>query len=147
MNRNRLWLVLIVLVLVIGGFFMLRPKGTQPTQTAAPTVQLATAQRKPFDVHVLVHGRVGPPPGSTASLAFAVPGRIAGFLVRVGQRVRAGDALVQLDATTYALAVAQARGDLQAGTYGAQSSLAAAQAQVRQGQLRIDAGNAARRRE
>jgi multidrug efflux pump subunit AcrA (membrane-fusion protein) len=141
------WAAIIVLLVAVSLVIALRPKHEVASVAQAPAVSLATAQRTLFHVHVTVHGRVGPPPGSLSQLAFAVSGRIERFDVKVGDRVSAGQPLAELDARPYAFAVSQARGDLQAGSYTAQSDLAAAQAAEKQAQLRVAADNANLQRE
>jgi HlyD family secretion protein len=71
-----------------------------------------------------------------ASLAFQMPGRIQGFAVKEGDKVKQGDVLASLDATAIQLQVAQAQAALtlaqtrldQTKTGGTQADLAAGKA-------------------
>ncbi|MDQ6781489.1 MAG: HlyD family efflux transporter periplasmic adaptor subunit [Candidatus Eremiobacteraeota bacterium] len=132
-NRARLWAVVAGVALIAIIFFVLRHRATQAPAVAAPAVKSTVAKDGTFLLRVAAHGRVGPPPGSTAALAFPVAGRIASIDVRVGDRVSAGQTLAQLDPTPFELAVSQARGDAQsaAGTYSGSGPAAVQSAQAK----------------
>ncbi len=76
-----------------------------------PSVSLVVARLGSIAEIVSAQGRVGPPAGSDAKLAFAVPGLVQSVDVRVGERVVAGQTLARLDPAVLANAVAQARAD------------------------------------
>jgi HlyD family secretion protein len=104
-------------------------------------------------MHVRAQGRVGAPAGSEAKLSFAGSGIVARIDVHVGEAVRAGDALAELDTSGLALDLAQARADasaqprliaaqsrlsaLERGDGSAQSDREAADAAVRQSEERL----------
>jgi HlyD family secretion protein len=122
---RRYWVIALVAVIVIA-FIVMRHRHGQETSTAQPAVQVARAVQGDLPERVVAHGRVGPPPGSSSSLAFAVAGRLESIAVRVGDRVDAGQALAQLDATPFQLAVEQAGGDAQAATANLASTTSSA---------------------
>ena len=143
---RRYWLVVVVaLAIVFAIIFFHRHPAQAPA--AQPAVQVARAVVGDLPVRITAHGRVGPPPGSSSSLAFAVAGRHRDRLGhRVGDRVEAGQALAQLDATPFRLAVAQAGGDAQAASASLQSTTSSAAvrnqeafAAAHQADLKVDA--------
>ena len=121
MNVLRRFWPIILVALVVAAVVYAFHRRSAPAQTAAPAVQLATVRQGTLDVLVTAHGRVGPPPGSSAALAFAVSGRIYSIDVHVGDRVEVGQPLAQLDSEPFVLAVAQARGDADAASGSLQS--------------------------
>ena len=100
MNRRY---VTIFAVLAIGAILFFvgrslvhRPADAAPESGAAsiaarPNVPLATARMGDFVERIDAQGRVGPPAGNDAKLAFAQAGIVASVDVRVGATVRAGD--------------------------------------------------------
>ena len=87
---------------------------------AAPDVPVTAARQGTYVERVDAQGRVGPPAGSSAKLAFAQPGVIASVDVHVGDTVRAGQPLAELDRAALAAAVEGARADARVAraTYG-----------------------------
>jgi RND family efflux transporter MFP subunit len=116
MNALRQYWVLALVAILIVVFIVVRHRHAPEPSTAQPAVQVARATEGDLAVRVAAHGRVGPPPGSSSSLAFSVTGRLESVDVHVGDRVEAGQQLAQLDATPFQLAVAQAGGDAQAAS-------------------------------
>lgn len=112
---RRSW-VFVLAAIVIAVFLLLRHRHAAVAPTAMPAVQVARAVIGDLPVNVEAHGRVGPPPGSSAALAFSVSGRLESIEVRVGDKVDAGQPLARLDATPFRLAVDQAGGDAQAAS-------------------------------
>src|SRR5579872_3525028 len=131
MNAARWWAVVVVAVLVVAVVLIVRHRSSQPSAETRPAVKTTVVSTGVFDVRVSAHGRVGPPPGSSAALAFPVAGRVASIFTHVGDRVTAGQALVQLDLQPFELAVAQARGDAQAAAGGAGGSAAVRSAEAK----------------
>jgi RND family efflux transporter MFP subunit len=125
-------------VLAAGALPLLVPHVASPEPaaavSAAPVVPVARATYARFILRVRAQGRVGAPSGGEAKLAFAGSGIVARIDVRVGEAVRMGQPLAELNTTGIALDVAQARGDAvaAAASYGggtvALRALAAAQA-------------------
>jgi multidrug efflux pump subunit AcrA (membrane-fusion protein) len=167
-------LVAIVAALAIG-FGVLHQHAGQPAGDAndvAPNVPLVTARSGTFVARVDVQGRVGPPAGSSAKLAFAQAGIIQSVDVSVGEAVRAGQPLVELDRAALGATLRGAQADVQvAGAAGGTAAAArlavasdklatletggpaalnsriAAQSVARQAQLRVDADRATVARE
>lgn len=144
---RRIWVVILAVLAIVLIIYFSHRHGPAPSAPQKPSVAIALVKRGLFEVRVSAHGRVGPPPGSTAQLAFPLAGRIAHFDVHVGEHVQVGQPLAELDSTGLALAVAQARGDLESGSYSGQTERAAAEAAVRQAELRVAADRATLTRE
>ncbi|MBV8461459.1 MAG: biotin/lipoyl-binding protein, partial [Candidatus Eremiobacteraeota bacterium] len=146
---RRYWALALVAVAIIV-VVVVRHRHAQEAAPVQPAVQVARAVEGDLLVRVTAHGRVGPPPGSASALAFAVAGRLESVDVRVGDRVQAGQALAQLDAAPFQLAVSQAGGDAQAAaanlasvTSGAAVRNQEAAAATRQADLKVQADRAA----
>jgi len=108
----------IVLVVALAGWWALH-RSSAPPVTARPTgpsVPLATVRAGTLAVTLAATGRVGPPAGSDAKLAFPLSGVLASVAVRVGDRVAAGQELAALDAGNFRNAAAAARAELAAAT-------------------------------
>jgi multidrug efflux pump subunit AcrA (membrane-fusion protein) len=142
----RRWWALVALVLIIVIIVYVNQRRSGDTTPVPPAVQVATATQGTLLVRVAAHGRVGPPPGSSAALAFTVSGRVQRIDVHVGDHVEANQSLVQLEQEPFMLAVAQARGDLEAASGTLQSmtssvTVRAAEAAtlVRQADLKVQA--------
>ena len=135
--RLWLWPAIAVIAVVVAVVIFRATHAPRSATPPPPQVTVAVAKAGYFDVRIEAQGRVGPPAGSTSSLAFAVPGTIASIDVHVGERVAAGQALAQLDDTPYALVVQQAAGDARSASsnYGGgavpQAALQSAQERVR----------------
>jgi RND family efflux transporter MFP subunit len=82
-----------------------------PKTCARPNVPLATAREATLERTLHLTGRVGPVAGTLSKLAFPVPGTLRSIDVRLGEHVAAGEALAQLDSTSYAYAAEAARAD------------------------------------
>ncbi|MDQ6825328.1 MAG: efflux RND transporter periplasmic adaptor subunit [Candidatus Eremiobacteraeota bacterium] len=141
----RWYAVALFAFVAIGIIYVGHHRGRAEGSAAPPAVKTAAARVGVFTVRVSAHGRVGPPPGSQASLAFPIAGRISTFEVRVGDRVAAGQALAELDTTGLTLSVAQARGDAKAaaGGYGG-GAVPSAALQSAQAKLMVARANLAR---
>ncbi len=105
-----LTLVGLLVVLVLAVRFLRRPAAAE--DEAAPAVvsaQTAIARVGDFAVTIEALGKVQPRAGSFAQVAAPAASRVASILVATGDRVRAGQALVQLDESVWALQAQQAR--------------------------------------
>lgn len=126
MKKRLLWsaggiiVVVAAIVFFFHGFSRAQPAAVAPANVA-PSVKLATARTGIFAVRVSAQGRIGPPAGSSAKVAFPAPGILGSIDVRVGESVGAGQPLAELRRGTLANAVAQAAADARAaaGQYGA----------------------------
>ena len=78
----------------------------------APNVPLATARSGDFVERVAAQGRIGPPAGSSAKIAFAQAGIVRVVDVRVGQTVSGGQPLAELDRAALGAAVGAAQADV-----------------------------------
>jgi multidrug efflux pump subunit AcrA (membrane-fusion protein) len=180
MTASRRWqicgavLVAVIAAAVIGLTLQHQHAGQTAGDTNNPTpnVPLVTAQAGVFVERVGVQGRVGPPAGSSAKLAFAQAGIIQAVDVSVGEPVRAGQPLAELDRAALGATVRGAQADVQAagatggsaaaarlavatdklatletGGPAALNSRIAAQSAARQAELKVDADRAAVARE
>lgn len=118
MNSKRGWwiagaAIALVIVVVIVVAVTRRPmvNAASDAGSSAPDVPLATARTGVFAEHVTAQGRVGPPAGSGAKIAFAQAGILRSIDARVGGRVHAGDTVAELDRASFAAAVRSATGD------------------------------------
>jgi multidrug efflux pump subunit AcrA (membrane-fusion protein) len=123
-RRAIAWAVLAVAI-VVGGLAIVAlrrgsPDGVPPAADAgaAPAVALVRAAFERYTTRVSAQGRVGAPSGGETKLAFADTGIVSRVDVRVGEPVRAGEPLAELDAGGFALDAAQARSDAAAAAAG-----------------------------
>jgi len=86
--------------------------------SSAPSVPLVTARTGDFVERVSAQGRIGPPAGSSAKLAFAQAGIVQSVSVRVGETVHAGETVAELDRASLAAALAQAEADARSAAAG-----------------------------
>jgi multidrug efflux pump subunit AcrA (membrane-fusion protein) len=119
MNRNRRrWVSLgaLAFVVVLAVVVVLTRRQAAPTSDdpVAPAVPLAVARIGDFAERVDAQGRIGPPAGSSAKVAFAQPGIVRVVDVRVGQAVSAGQTLAELDRASMNAAVRAAQADVEA---------------------------------
>ncbi len=113
-QRHRVFLWISAGVLVLGGSVALAwPR------LAGPRVAVVTAERGPFVQTIVTSGRVRPP--ARATLATLVGGRVASIGANEGQKIRAGQELLQLD-----------DGEARANLDQSRAAVDAASAQVRQ---------------
>jgi HlyD family secretion protein len=115
----------------------------------APEAAGWVVESRPIVQRVVATGRVRPP--ARANLATLVPGRIRAVAVREGDRVQAGQVLLQLDDAEAAAALRQAEGRVAEaaarlsqvkGVSGRQGAEALRQAELRVAQAEEDAGRA-----
>ena len=103
--RKRRWLIsFLIAVGVVLGFFLLRGDNTS-------SYDFVVAERKTIVQEVIVTGRVKPV--ERVELAFEKTGTISKVLAEVGQQVRAGELLAQLDVQDAGTKVQNAEVDLQ----------------------------------
>lgn len=92
------------------------------TQDAPPAVPVAAAGYGTYVETVSAIGRIGAPAGTATKLSFAVAGVLQSIGVRIGDRVSAGQALAQLDASGLALSAQQAQADAAAAAANVRQS-------------------------
>lgn len=118
-NRRRLWQILGgVAIAVLLAVFLLRSRHAPAQTDSQPAVTLATVRYGPYDERINVSGRVGAPAGAQTKPAFAISGVLASIDVHVGEPVRAGQALAQLDASGLEISARQAAADAAAAAAG-----------------------------
>jgi RND family efflux transporter MFP subunit len=116
---------------------------TKPVAASAPNVPLARATFARYVSRVRAQGRVGAPSGGDAKLAFPGAGIVANVEVHVGQIVRTGEPLAELDTSGLAIDGAQARSDATAAAaaYGGGSvpmrALAGARARLALARMKL----------
>ncbi|HET6567265.1 MAG TPA: efflux RND transporter periplasmic adaptor subunit [Rhodothermales bacterium] len=120
-------------LLVVILWLLLRPGGGEEPAEETPVVAAATAEARvqTFEVTVEALGTVAPVPGHAAQVAAPAATRVTGILVGTGDRVRAGQTLLTLDASVWAAQLAQA----QAAYTAAQQAYDRAERLVKEGIL------------
>ncbi len=98
LRRPRVWIAL-VLALAVGTFALVRARG--------PKVRVAVVARRDLEQRIVASGRVWVP--TRVQIAAQTPGLVVAVGVIEGQRVKAGDLLVQIDDAEERAAVAQAK--------------------------------------
>lgn len=130
---RRHWLVTAIaaVVLLVVVVTVLRRRGGGEEAEVTPVVMAETgvARVKPFPLVLTALGTVAARPGHLAELAAPAATRVSKIYVAVGDRVAAGQPLVALDQTVFAVQVQQARAAFDA----AQKAYERAQRLVREG--------------
>lgn len=115
MTRPRTRALLIAAVAVVAAvviwFATHRTSAPAAPEASAPSVPTVAVTTGAFDVKITAQGRVGPPAGSSARIAFAEPGIIGSLTVRVGDRVTAGETIARLRPESFQIALDQATAD------------------------------------
>jgi RND family efflux transporter MFP subunit len=124
-NRKILVGALVLILLIAGGVFVWRNQRTGATATSA-AVQTATVQRGSIIATINAAGNISTP--QVATLAFQTSGRVAKVQVQVGDVVKKGQLLMQLDKTDLGLALKLAQTNL----ISSQAKLDAEKAQAAQ---------------
>lgn len=148
MNRRRTVIAAVaaVILLAVAGWLAThRAAASKPAAQAdaAPSVGTAVATTGEFAARVTAQGRIGPPAGSSAKVAFPEPGIVRSVDVRVGDSVVAGAPLAELDRAALGVSVRQAQADAAAaaGQYGGGSvpsgAIRSAQAKLVLAQARL----------
>ena len=140
MNRRTSIVAGVVAAIVVAvAAWLLTHRGTPVVAaeaTAAPSVGIAVVRQGDFAGRVTAQGRVGPPAGSSAKVAFPEAGIVRTIDVRVGDSVAAGTPLAELDRSSLGASVSQAQADAAAaaGQYAGGAVPAAA---VRSAQAKL----------
>ena len=111
-RKRSYWIIGVVILLAAAAavFFVLNQQGKDEATATAETGGTVTAFIGDLSASATASGQVLP--RREASLALASPGQVEQVHVRVGEEVRAGDALLQLDTDDLALNVAVAEQNL-----------------------------------
>lgn len=105
LKRPGFW-ILVVLALVAGAVAVIRMRG--------PAVRTTLATQRDLEQHLIASGRVRVP--TRVQIAAQVSGLVVAVTAVEGQRVKAGDLLVQIDDREQAAAVAQAEAGVKQAT-------------------------------
>lgn len=109
MNRRNLFIFVVILVLAVGGFFVIRQMSAGSSN---PTANLQTADVQRGTVAAAVNGAGTMAAPQSATLAWRTAGVVSKVHVSVGDVVHRGDTLVELDLATLDNSVLQAQADL-----------------------------------
>ena len=113
MRKRRIWLILVAaLLLAAAGGYVAYDHFLSPAaeNVEAPRLQTSTVRRG--DLVITADGSGELIPSEEAGLGFLTSGTLVEMLVKVGDRVQAGDVLARLDAAPLKRAVIQAQADL-----------------------------------
>ncbi len=102
-------LAALVVILILAIRFLRHPAAEEEGAPAVVTARTGIARVGAFDVTIDALGTVQPRPGSFAQVAAPAASRVARILVATGDRVRPGQALVQLDESVWVLQAEQAQ--------------------------------------
>lgn len=110
MSRRTIFIILgvVVIVAAVGGFFYLRQRAT--TQAGTANVQTSTVQRG--DVTSVVSASGSITALQSATINWGGTGTVGQVYVKVGQQVKAGDVLMELDPKSLDTSYIQAEADL-----------------------------------
>lgn len=122
-RKKIFWIILLVLALLGGGGYAAYANGLLPwfgsQEAAVETSTLQTATVSTGSISITADGSGTLVPSTELDLAFGSSGTLAGLLVKVGDKVQAGDVLAWIDDTDARNAVASA----QLGVIQAQKTL------------------------
>ena len=138
MSARRWWLAVgagVIVVVAVILIAVLRGRApdasTNANAPAAPAVSVVVARVGVVAERIAAQGRVGPPAGSSAKIAFAQSGILARVFVHVGDAVTAGQTVAELDRSALAASLAGARADFQTAGGGGAANPAIGSASAR----------------
>jgi HlyD family secretion protein len=146
--RRGIWYALGAIALGAIAFFIVHRAPPPAPPEPSPAVALATVRYGAYTVTLEEAGYAGAPAGTVTKLAFPEAGILRTLNVRVGERVRAGEPLAELDTRTFAYDAAQARAQAEAAEAGyasgsvPEAALVAAREHLRAAQERVAADRA-----
>ncbi len=111
-------ILLVVAGLIGGGYFGYR-RFTTPQGTATQEIPVQTSKATVGDLVLYAHGTGTVMPAEESSLAFNAGGQVSQINVKVGDQVKAGDVLAQLDDTEAQIQLASAQQTMDALTSAA----------------------------
>jgi RND family efflux transporter MFP subunit len=135
MKRNRIIIGVVAIVVVVGIAFILFQRST-PSSTSSVRVQTTAVQRGTLVATVSAAGNVSAP--KSASIAFQVSGRVAQVPIQIGDSVKKGQVLLQLDTTDLDLALKTAKTNLASATTNLEQTKANLQFALRTAQANLD---------
>jgi len=124
-NRKRLIAAGVIIILLVGFFAVRGYRGAgKPTPAAVDTrpvsVKVVTAQKGPISRRVTLAAKIVP--ATEVTIIPKVGGRVAAVPVDMGDPVKAGQTLVQLDVTDYNIQVQQMEANLELAQAGQKSA-------------------------
>jgi HlyD family secretion protein len=134
--RPVFWTTLVILVLAIGGgayYFFNKQQTKVAAASAQPALQVATARQGNLVLRASGTGTLIA--ANQVNLGFKTNGTLTRINVKVGDQVKAGDLLAELDSSTQQLAIAQAQQSLNQLT--SPSAIATAQIAVTTAQTNV----------
>jgi len=105
--------VILLVLILLGAWLILRRSSGEQEVEPIVEVEVTPAQRGEMREYVEAGGTLNALPGHEASFSSASAGRATRVLVQVGQHVRAGQTLAELDRSVLAAQVRQAQAALQ----------------------------------
>ena len=105
--------VFLIVLVLLGAWLILRRSAADQEVEPIVEVEVAPIERAEMREYVEAGGTLNAPPGHEASFSSATAGRAAHVLVQVGQHVRAGQTMAELDRSVLAAQVRQAQAALQ----------------------------------
>ncbi len=139
MKRNQIILgVILIIALVIAGYFVYQQMTA--SSSGAVRAQTATAQRGNLVATVSAAGNVLTP--EEATLAFQTSGRVAKVNIQVGDAVKKGQTLMELDTTDLELSLKTAKTNLASSTANLEQTKANLQFALRNAQSGLESSKA-----
>jgi HlyD family secretion protein len=143
-------IILAMLAVAVVSILIVRNRGAAETETEAVVeVEVAPSERAEMREYVEATGTLNAMPGHEASFSAATAGRVTRVLTQVGQNVRAGQVLAELDRSVLAAtvrqqaaAVEQARAQAQQARAASGSQSPIATDQIRQAEIAISQARA-----
>ena len=118
-HKSHTWIwIVIILVLLVGGFYLYRQhvKAADAAKAQAkqprPGVPIQTVAARTGDIGVYINALGTVTPVYTATITSRVDGQITNVAYREGQMVRKGDLLIEIDPRPFQAALTQAQGTL-----------------------------------
>jgi HlyD family secretion protein len=108
-SRRRIALVLVLVLLIGGGGYAYLRLTASKTTTATNSKPLQTAKATTGDLVLFASGTGTVSPEAQSSFGFNTSGQVSEIKVSIGDQVKAGQVLAQLDNTDIKLALAQAQ--------------------------------------
>ncbi len=105
--------VFLLVLILLGAWLILRRNAAEQEVEPIVEVEVAPIERAEMREYVEAGGTLNAPPGHEASFSSATAGRAAHVLGQVGQHVRAGQTMAELDRSVLAAQVRQAQAALQ----------------------------------
>ncbi|GAC1571367.1 MAG: hypothetical protein NVS3B18_04420 [Candidatus Dormibacteria bacterium] len=140
MRRWRTAAVIIVLgLLAVGVIALVR----RPASNPAGAVKAVAVKQGTLEASILAPGQVSPVPGAQIDIGSRVSGIVRRVLVKVGDQVRPGQVIAEIDPAEQQIAVTQAQATLAAAQGALAEAQAAHDAAAAQAEVQVDQARAA----